>query len=60
MQVLERRDVGEMYVGEVVCWLICMKLHVGKFTNIRFCLHQHSENSTLTYSFSPTYLTNIF
>ena len=31
------------------------------FTNIHlnFCLHQHTENSSPTYFFSPTYFTNI-
>ena len=35
MHVLERRDVGKMYVGEKVCWWICMKLYVDTFTNIQ-------------------------
>ena len=34
MQLQEGRDVGEMYVGEIVCSLICMKLY-DIFINIQ-------------------------
>ena len=44
MHVLERRDVGEMYVGEKVCWWICMKLYVDTFTNIQKSLRTSTDN----------------
>jgi len=55
MQLLhvERRDVGEKYVDEIVCCWIRMILYVGIFINIQktchqHAFHQHSENSNIT------------
>ena len=32
--ITERRDNGDNYVTEIVCWRICMKSYVGIFTDI--------------------------
>ena len=67
MQLLERRDVGEKYIGEILCLWICMKLYVSNFINgftyiihklWNFCLHKHTPSPTFRNS-SPTYFTNI-
>ena len=39
MQLPERSDVGEVPIGEILIWWICMKLYVGYFTSIQKILH---------------------
>ena len=58
LEALERHDVAEKCVREIVCWFICMKLYYDIFTNI---LYQHTFKflSSLTYSFTNVQKTKL-